>query len=257
MSTFSTDEVAFLKSRGNLWCSKVWMGLYDKNRSGALESKDEDALKHHIIQKYEKKSYYVDPNTIQQSLHSATSTNVDLTASGSTANNTSSSGFIGTTLTQRTQNSSTAYGRPTVSANAKGLPKLNGAGISSSLSGIVLPPPTVDPFSSNASFPKDDFSKAFGSSTSDNLQLNHIPPPLPLHQQSLFPAEVTSVSKPSAVPLPSSVSPNAVQQPIASSSSAAITASNNSAPQESFANFDAAQFDTIAGNFESLECKQT
>ena len=56
MSTFSIDEVTFLKSRGNLWCSKVWMGLYDKNRSGALESKDEDALKHHIIQKYEKKS---------------------------------------------------------------------------------------------------------------------------------------------------------------------------------------------------------
>ena len=240
MSTFSTDEVAFLKSRGNLWCSKVWMGLYDKNRSGSLESKDEDALKHHIIQKYEKKSYYVDPNTIQQSLHSATSTNVDLTASGSTSTNTPSSGFIGTTLTQRTQNSSTAYGRPTVSASAKGLPKLNG-GISSSLSGIVLPPPTVDPFSS-----KDDFSKAFGPSaaTSDNLQLNQ-------QQQSLFPA---APEKPSTVPLPSSVSPNAVQTPIASSSQSSITASNNSA-QESFANFDAAQFDTIAGNFVFLRAK--
>lgn len=242
MSTFSTDEVAFLKSRGNLWCSKVWMGLYDKNRSGSLESKDEDALKHHIIQKYEKKSYYVDPNTIQQSLHSATSTNVDLTASGSTSTNTPSSGFIGTTLTQRTQNSSTAYGRPTVSASAKGLPKLNG-GISSSLSGIVLPPPTVDPFSS-----KDDFSKAFGPSaaTSDNLQLNQ-------QQQSLFPA---APEKPSTVPLPSSVSPNAVQPPIASSSQSSIAASNNSA-QESFANFDAAQFDTIADPWSATKKVQS
>ena len=56
MSSFNADEVTFLKSRGNVWCSKVWMGLYDKSRSGALESKDEDALKYHIIQKYEKKT---------------------------------------------------------------------------------------------------------------------------------------------------------------------------------------------------------
>ena len=49
------EEVAFLKSRGNVWCGKVWMGLYDKNRSGALEAKDDESLKSHIIQKYEKK----------------------------------------------------------------------------------------------------------------------------------------------------------------------------------------------------------
>ena len=55
MSSFTSEEVAFLKSRGNIWCGKVWMGLYDKNRSGALEAIDDESLKSHIIQKYEKK----------------------------------------------------------------------------------------------------------------------------------------------------------------------------------------------------------
>ena len=53
MSSFSMEEVVFLKSRGNVWCGKVWMGLYDKNKS--LEAKDDESLKNHIIQKYEKK----------------------------------------------------------------------------------------------------------------------------------------------------------------------------------------------------------
>merc|ERR1739838_57950 len=40
MSSFSAEEVSFLKSRGNVWCSKVWMGLYDKGRSVAPDSKE-------------------------------------------------------------------------------------------------------------------------------------------------------------------------------------------------------------------------
>ena len=99
MSSFSAEEVSFLKSRGNLWCSKVWMGLYDKSRSVAPDSKDEDALKYHIVQKYEKKSYYVDPSQIQQTLSSIATpitSNVEPTTTVA-----SSGGFIGTTLTQR------------------------------------------------------------------------------------------------------------------------------------------------------------
>lgn len=88
------------------------MGLYDKNRSAALDSKDEDALKYHIIQKYEKKSYYVDPSQIQQTLSSIqSSSNVPLTSSSSSA---STGGFIGTTLTQRVNNFSN--NRPSASA---------------------------------------------------------------------------------------------------------------------------------------------
>merc|ERR1712018_475878 len=55
MSSFTGGEVAFLKSRGNIWCGKVWMGLYDNNRSGALEAKDDESLKSHIIQNMKRK----------------------------------------------------------------------------------------------------------------------------------------------------------------------------------------------------------
>lgn len=99
MSSFNNEEVNFLKSRGNIWCSKVWMGLYDKSRS--TESKDEDALKYHIIQKYEKKAYYVDPSQIQQSL-----TNINQVEVLQQSSQQNQGGFIGTTLTQRSANSS-------------------------------------------------------------------------------------------------------------------------------------------------------
>merc|ERR1712051_157998 len=45
MSSFSAEEVSFLKSRGNVWCSKVWMGLYDKGRSVAPDSKGQEISK--------------------------------------------------------------------------------------------------------------------------------------------------------------------------------------------------------------------
>ena len=59
---------------------------------------DEDALKYHIVQKYEKKSYYVDPSQIQQTLSSIASSNTSNVEAVSTA---ASSSFIGTTLTHR------------------------------------------------------------------------------------------------------------------------------------------------------------
>ena len=117
MSSFTMEEVQFLKSRGNVWCSKVWMGLYDKNRS--LDAKDDDSLKNHIIQKYEKKSYYVDPSTIQQSLSTA-SVSINSSAASSSSSGivpASSGGFIGTTLNQRSS-SHVARPSPTISNTA-------------------------------------------------------------------------------------------------------------------------------------------
>ena len=45
----------FLRARGNVYCAKVWLGLYDKSHSGAIDVKDDDALKEFIINKYERK----------------------------------------------------------------------------------------------------------------------------------------------------------------------------------------------------------
>jgi len=214
MSSFTSEEVAFLKSRGNIWCGKVWMGLYDKNRSGALEAKDDESLKSHIIQKYEKKSYYVDPSTIQQSLTAATSASHPTSSSTGSSSllGSSSGGFIGTTLTQR----SSHVARPSSSSTSSNtspiikpvtIPKSNG-NIRTGLSGVILPPPVsiADPFtSSSAAAPA---SSALLTSSTTSVSAGGVPPPV--------------------------------------AATAAVTKSSNATVMESFANFDAVKFDDIS-----------
>ena len=55
MSSFSADEVEFVRSRGNLWAAKVWLGLYDRSRMGLYDAKDDEGIRTFIIEKYEKK----------------------------------------------------------------------------------------------------------------------------------------------------------------------------------------------------------
>lgn len=71
MSTFTADEVELIRGRGNVYCAKVWMGLYDNK--GSIGN-DAEAIKDFMIQKYEKKRYYVDPSTLRHSLGSTAST---------------------------------------------------------------------------------------------------------------------------------------------------------------------------------------
>ena len=59
MSAFSSEEVEFVRSRGNLWAQKVWLGLYDCSRLGLYDAKDDEGLRSFIIDKYEKKRYVV------------------------------------------------------------------------------------------------------------------------------------------------------------------------------------------------------
>ena len=53
MSSFSADEVEFMRERGNAYCAKVWLGLYD----GKTIGNDAESIKDFIMQKYEKKRY--------------------------------------------------------------------------------------------------------------------------------------------------------------------------------------------------------
>ncbi|XP_050426317.1 uncharacterized protein LOC126836739 isoform X3 [Adelges cooleyi] len=57
MATFSTEEIDFIKSRGNENCQRVWLGTYDSKQP----TKDEKQIKDFMISKYEKKTYYSDP----------------------------------------------------------------------------------------------------------------------------------------------------------------------------------------------------
>ncbi|XP_018571810.1 arf-GAP domain and FG repeat-containing protein 1 isoform X2 [Anoplophora glabripennis] len=59
MATFTNEEIDLLKSRGNDYCRRVWLGLYDG--SPPLPSGDEQAIKDFMVEKYERRRYYLDP----------------------------------------------------------------------------------------------------------------------------------------------------------------------------------------------------
>lgn len=116
MSSFTSEEVEFLRARGNVYCAKVWLGLYDESHSGRVDVKDDDALKEFIIQKYERKRFYVDPSTIRHTSASTEATSVSDLKPASTL----SSGLIGTTIQLPNHNRSRPGGlgsqRPTPSS---------------------------------------------------------------------------------------------------------------------------------------------
>ncbi|XP_052784115.1 arf-GAP domain and FG repeat-containing protein 1-like isoform X3 [Mya arenaria] len=61
MASFTPDEMEFLKTHGNEYCRKVWLGLYDNRLGSQSESRDESKVKDFMSQKYERKRYYVAP----------------------------------------------------------------------------------------------------------------------------------------------------------------------------------------------------
>lgn len=54
-----------MRVRGNTWCSQVWLGTYNK-ATKPIDFKDEEKIRDFIIEKYEKKRYYVDPSQISK-----------------------------------------------------------------------------------------------------------------------------------------------------------------------------------------------
>jgi len=113
MSSFTSDEVDMVRSRGNAWCTAVWLGTYQKSAM-PIDFKDDDKIKEFIIAKYEKKRYHLEPSQANfslvnqpalgstTSLHSATGS-VD---SHSSHHKLSSSSLIGSTLKARVDPSS-------------------------------------------------------------------------------------------------------------------------------------------------------
>ncbi|GFY44281.1 hypothetical protein TNIN_83161 [Trichonephila inaurata madagascariensis] len=61
MTTFTADEIEFLKSRGNEYCKYVWLGTFDTS-TNSIESEvsDDQRKRDFMVQKYEKKRWYVD-----------------------------------------------------------------------------------------------------------------------------------------------------------------------------------------------------
>lgn len=61
MASFTTEEMEIMKSRGNEFCRKVYLGLYDGRTSIEPNTKDEQKLRDFMSHKYEKKRWYVAP----------------------------------------------------------------------------------------------------------------------------------------------------------------------------------------------------
>lgn len=63
MAKFNQEEVERLRCSGNKYNSRVFLGLY----SGKVifEPRDDEAVKSHLIDKYENKRWYVSPDDIQ------------------------------------------------------------------------------------------------------------------------------------------------------------------------------------------------
>jgi len=66
MATFSEDEVNFLRLHGNEECAKTWLGLWDAKRALKMDHKD------FMIEKYERKRYYLEPASPLKSIPSTT-----------------------------------------------------------------------------------------------------------------------------------------------------------------------------------------
>ncbi|XP_012549979.2 arf-GAP domain and FG repeat-containing protein 1 isoform X2 [Bombyx mori] len=60
MATFTPEEIEFIKSRGNDYCRLVWLGLYDGE---SINFTDEQSVRDFMLDKYEKKRYYLDAPT--------------------------------------------------------------------------------------------------------------------------------------------------------------------------------------------------
>ncbi|CAF1401468.1 unnamed protein product [Adineta ricciae] len=93
MSTFTQDEVEFMKSRGNQLNKMVYLGLYDANAGFSPDPKDTERFKEFLSQKYERKRWYVEPtDAMKQKVKAETEANLEKATP--TANNTKSSSNI-------------------------------------------------------------------------------------------------------------------------------------------------------------------
>lgn len=61
MASFTQEEMELIKSRGNEYCKHVWLGKYDPQVSAESEYQNIQKIRDFMIQKYEEKRYYVEP----------------------------------------------------------------------------------------------------------------------------------------------------------------------------------------------------
>lgn len=184
MATFTPEEIEFIKARGNDYCRRVWLGLYEGE---SVNFTDEQSVKDFMSDKYEKKRYYWDSSANNPNVNGNPS--FKNKAKPKTGSSTSS---ISPLITISSQPSKASVNNSTIVSQAKVVNSLGAVPnevshrlarpvISSTLaqpvinsanltpSAVTLPPPVPD-------FPVD-FSTAniYNSSQFNNVNNNFVP----------------------------------------------------------------------------------
>lgn len=64
MATFLPEEIELLRSQGNEYCRRIWLGLYEGKVP--LEAKDEQQIRDFMIDKYERRRFYMDSPLVRK-----------------------------------------------------------------------------------------------------------------------------------------------------------------------------------------------
>lgn len=89
MATFTQEEIDFVRQNGNDACSRTWLGLWDPKRAIKQEHRD------FMIDKYERKRYYLEPASPLKSLPTTNGTTASSTLASATNGNGSSTNING------------------------------------------------------------------------------------------------------------------------------------------------------------------
>ncbi|CAF3925964.1 unnamed protein product [Adineta steineri] len=166
MSTFTQEEVEFMKSRGNQLNKMVYLGLYDANAGFSPDPKDTERFKEFLSQKYERKRWYVEPTEAMKqkvkadteaSLEKTTNTTTNTKSSSSSTSNLPHSQSITNTIKSPADSSSTV---PTNTARVTRVPSVS----SSQPPMLVFDVPVSTP--ANTTSPTSLFDDFLQSSTS-------------------------------------------------------------------------------------------
>ncbi|XP_073942101.1 arf GTPase activating protein drongo [Choristoneura fumiferana] len=111
MATFTPEEIEFIKVRGNDYCRRVWLGLYEGESVNFI---DEQSVKDFMSDKYEKKRYYLESplNNPPVTNGSLTSRSKSKTKAGNTVASTAPLISMAAPVSKATVNNNTLVNTP-------------------------------------------------------------------------------------------------------------------------------------------------
>uniref|UniRef100_A0A8D8FDA7 Arf-GAP domain and FG repeat-containing protein 1 n=1 Tax=Culex pipiens TaxID=7175 RepID=A0A8D8FDA7_CULPI len=157
MATFTQEEIDFVRQNGNDACSRTWLGLWDPKRAIKQEHRD------FMIDKYERKRYYLEPASPLKSLPT------NGTTSATTAASSSSSSSSSTLASATNGNGSSTNINSSTSSNNSSSSK-NGAENLVPLKTITLTPPTSLRLSRTSSNSSGGLANGSHTGSSTNLK---------------------------------------------------------------------------------------